>query len=1669
MPNLKFPAGFPLALAFFSVFLVFGPVRAQELGATLNKSGNSTTSVTFRVWAPNASAVRVAGDFNSWNATANALTKNSTTNVWSGTINAARTGHAYKYVITAGNGTQLWRKDPRARLVRTMSDGSQAAVIYDTAAFVWEDGDYEPPFPNEIVMYELHVGSFYDPTPNDGQPATLYDAALKLDYLRDLGVNMIALMPVSEFNGRHSWGYNPTALFAIEETYGGPDALKFFVNEAHKKGMAVQVDVVHNHYGDLADSGASDLENFDGGEPYFYNASDETARPGISRTKWGPRPRYSDPNVRQFISDNIRMYLDEYKIWALRWDSPRNITGYDSSPGAQIGDPDTEIPEAVTMMQQINASIHSRNPRYYSIAEDANSPGGYSGHWEISFHNVVFPRLLPLTQNGTLPAPFVGRLEFPTLNTRNGTNIGYRLETKEPPGFRVIFSENHDKCGDHNSATDGARLASDFDPVNPESLAARRKTMLTTAITLTSAGTPMLWMGQEHLAKDEFKDAVPMDWLRAGRFEGMVRFHRDLVGLRRNLANKTRALTFTSLPEVDDLTDVTSILAANESEGWMAYERKTGNASESILVAVNFSASNRTVSVNATSAGPWRVFVNSDWKLYGSDLGGVGPVQGGNLTTSGVTNTLNFQVAPFSAVILGKAEPPALSSDANANGITDGWEMLFSAGNATADPDADGFNNLAEFQNQTDPTVPDRVSLPGVFNNWNIASRNMRWEPVRSVWRHVVRFTERGWFNCKAYKPGGWSAGNNGWAPGDDAWFEVPAAGTFEITYSPAGGNYSVVSHDADSNGNGMSDTWEGFYFYPATSANASANPDGDAFTNLQEFQRGSDPTEFDQPAMGVVGGYNGWNWNARNMRYEGHGVWMAAIPFTAAPSDRNYKFGVGPTNDNDNWGQPTLQLPTGYKSSTDFQWASNVSGWRIIRFNEKSSATSVEAPSTTDTDGDSMPDQWERSFGLDAYSAADASTDADGDDVLNRLEFARLSHPLVADRNPVMHMPGDGLWAENDSRTRMVWNRDLARWESVFLANPGLREFKFMAGTYGAGTWGWNGTGTPGVSIKWTNDNLKATLSEAGYYLARFEEISGNYTIAGMPTTDSDGDGMPDDWERFHSFNPAVNDASGDADGDQVLNGFEFARGSNPRLADRNSSMSLVYGPEWNPELQKFRMTWNSAVARWEGAFFGPRSGTLPFKFAAGSWGNGTWGWNGTGTVGASVKWANDDIIASWSGRVWNLVRFEEISGNYTIEPMPATDSNSNGMPDAWERVFEITSPTVDSDSDGVPNAGEFTRGGHPRFADHFASLNMVGDLNGWSFTNRPMTWNSRTLRWEWLERVAATTAEQKMKFVRVDNPNLPNLWENPNWGDNNTPFDNIAESGGSDFKYTVTQAPAYLFFSFDEITNEYFAGVMPATDSNSDGLADAWAGFHGVSGSTGNPDGDPFTNAQEFARGSDPNVADQYFRSHQELRVSGSFNGWSPATAPTMNLVGDNLWRLDLVISNSTAQEFKFVAGNTWNATNWGNGTGNAALPNLGVGNYRFEVNDVTRAFTVALVTNSFSDRYPGFSANQTIRGLSAKVEYLFGGTADQAPPVAHLPTFAPSGSNVRLSFVRRTDDSSLNHVVEFKSDLASGAWQAVSIQPSTEPADTDLQRWTYEIPTAGAPRGFYRIRAW
>jgi 1,4-alpha-glucan branching enzyme len=204
-----------------------------QLGSIVDKGGGAAAEgVTFRVWAPHAASVSVIGSFNNWDAARHPLTKETGTGLWSADVSGAKPGDEYLYLI---NG-ELQRRDPRARQV---SKDETNSLIYDTTAFDWGDtaAYRSSALMKDLVIYQMHPGTFYDPTPADGEPGTLRDAIAKLDHLKEMGVNCVLLMPVNEFPGRHSWGYNPSDLFAVENSYGGPDALKEFIRAAHERGI----------------------------------------------------------------------------------------------------------------------------------------------------------------------------------------------------------------------------------------------------------------------------------------------------------------------------------------------------------------------------------------------------------------------------------------------------------------------------------------------------------------------------------------------------------------------------------------------------------------------------------------------------------------------------------------------------------------------------------------------------------------------------------------------------------------------------------------------------------------------------------------------------------------------------------------------------------------------------------------------------------------------------------------------------------------------------------------------------------------------------------------------------------------------------------------------------------------------------------------------------------------------------------------------------------------------------------------------------------------------------------------------------------------------------------------------------------------------------------------
>jgi 1,4-alpha-glucan branching enzyme len=528
------------------------------------------------------------------------------TGVWKTEVAEAKPGDEYMYFV---NGDKE-RRDPRGR---QLSDEGKS-VVHDPAAFDWDDTSPPRIELHDLVIYQMHPGTFFDPEPDDGRSATLRDAISKLDHLQELGVNCVLLMPVAEFAGEHSWGYNPSDPYCIERAYGGPDALREFVKEAHRRGIAVHVDVVHNHYG----PGDLDLEVFDGysgGENnrgiYFYEDEERGSTP------WGPRPDFGRPEVRAFIADQIRMLFDEYRIDGLRWDSVVNIVRYNE--GA------SENADGEKFVDEVSEMIRSEYPGKISIAEDAVGDNRFDASWEYAFHHAgadgesgVAPQLLR-------PA---GETDVSDIAAHLQSDLGFS---------RVVYTENHDETGKLNGKH---RIITDADENDPHSLMARRKHALAAVLTLTVPGVPLIFMGQELLESAEFHDSNPLDW-SLGELSGhSTQLYRDLVRLRRNLDGQGSALQETRI----------RIMEEDREKQFLVYRRYLpGKPDDDLVIAINFSPNPvENLPLTLPRQGRWKVVLDTDDPKYGADFTGAGKRR-----EEANGNVLPVSLAPFSAQIIG--------------------------------------------------------------------------------------------------------------------------------------------------------------------------------------------------------------------------------------------------------------------------------------------------------------------------------------------------------------------------------------------------------------------------------------------------------------------------------------------------------------------------------------------------------------------------------------------------------------------------------------------------------------------------------------------------------------------------------------------------------------------------------------------------------------------------------------------------------------------------------------------------------------------------------------------------------------------------------------------------------------------------------------------------------
>lgn len=471
-------------------------IQVDNRSLGVNFTDNQQAEVT--VWAPKAKqiALRVKGRPNDLPMTLENL------GCWCVTTDQIKPGDLYTFVLDG----EKELSDPASLAQPKGVHGPSMAV--DVRQFAWTDASWTNPALADYLIYELHTGTF---TP-EGSFAAI---AGKLDYLLDLGVTAIEIMPVAQFPDGRNWGYDGVYPYAVHNSYGGIDGLKKLVDACHASGMAVILDVVYNHIG-------PEGNYFREFGPYFTSKH---------CTPWGDAVNFDDAwcdGVRQYYVENVLMWFRDFHIDALRLDAVHAIK--DESPVHIL----REIREQVDQLMSVTGRKHYlivesdlNDPRY--ITDPAEGGYGMDAQWNDEFHHAL--RVTAGEERNGYYADFTGidhlAKAYRDVYVYDGQFSSFRkrlfgspVETELGQQF-VVFSQNHDQIGNRMLGERTSQLLS-FDMLK----------VLAGAV-LTSPYLPLLFMGEEWGESNPFlyfvshTDPDLAEAVRKGRKEEFASFHQE--------------------------------------------------------------------------------------------------------------------------------------------------------------------------------------------------------------------------------------------------------------------------------------------------------------------------------------------------------------------------------------------------------------------------------------------------------------------------------------------------------------------------------------------------------------------------------------------------------------------------------------------------------------------------------------------------------------------------------------------------------------------------------------------------------------------------------------------------------------------------------------------------------------------------------------------------------------------------------------------------------------------------------------------------------------------------------------------------------------------------------------------------------------------------------------
>lgn len=444
----------------------------------------------FAVWAPKRTRVAVSVD-----GEVLPLQGPDERGWW--TLDHPTAAHGSRYGFRVDDDTHDY-PDPRSLW---QPDGVHGlSAIYDSTAYEWHDAHFQAVPLASAILYEMHVGTF--------SVEGTFDAAIHhLDHLVDLGVTHVEVLPIASFEGRHGWGYDGTALFAPHQAYGGPDAVKRFVDACHQCGLGVLLDVVYNHFGPSG--------NYTGIYGYYLNEH--------HMTPWGAAVNFEvkgSDETRRFVVDNVLVWLRDYHFDGLRLDAihefvDRSAVHILEQMSCEVGDLSAATGRTLVLIGESDLN----DPRV--VTPRAANGLGLDAQWSDDFHHALF-RTITGEKSGYY-ADFDGIYDLAKsleqIFVYDGAYSTQRSRSHGRPATALSFHhfigymQNHDQVGNR---AQGDRLSQ---------IVSFKRAQIAAALVLTAPFVPMIFQGEEWAASTPFQFFADHldEHLRHGVTEGRKR------------------------------------------------------------------------------------------------------------------------------------------------------------------------------------------------------------------------------------------------------------------------------------------------------------------------------------------------------------------------------------------------------------------------------------------------------------------------------------------------------------------------------------------------------------------------------------------------------------------------------------------------------------------------------------------------------------------------------------------------------------------------------------------------------------------------------------------------------------------------------------------------------------------------------------------------------------------------------------------------------------------------------------------------------------------------------------------------------------------------------------------------------------------------------------------